>query len=98
MNKRKFKRIRKLNILGVKHSVKYIKTDSDNGYYSQGLIEINKDILDKDEFIRVLIHEGFHGVFQITGIHQDISLPQEHCIIDSAISFLMANFHIEIKN
>ena len=97
MNKAKFKRIRGISILGVKHKVKYIKTENnEDGYYSQGLIEINKG-LDDEQYLRVLLHECLHGVMEASGIHQDISLPQEHTIIDSTITFLLTNFDVTLK-
>jgi hypothetical protein len=94
----KLRRIRSINIMGVKHKVRYIKIEGDgNGYYSDGLVEINREITDVGEFLKVLIHEGMHGVFEKTGIHQDISLPQEHAIIDSVSTFLFTNFNISLK-
>lgn len=93
------RRIRNIDIMGVKHKVRYIKIDNDeDGYYSDGLIEINREITELDRFLRVLIHEGLHGVFVKTGIHQDISLPQEHTVIDSTITFLFSNFDIKLKS
>lgn len=97
MTKRKFKKIRSMTILGIKHKVRYITPEpGDGGYYSEGLIEIDKNV-DYDEYLKTLIHEGLHGVFEITGIHQDISLPQEHTIIESTIAFLSSNFDITLK-
>lgn len=98
MTKRKLKKIRVISILGVKHSIRYIKPkDGENGYYSEGLLEINKDISEPQEYLKTLLHESLHGVLQISGVHQDISLPQEHAIIDSTIAFLLTNFDIELK-
>lgn len=97
-NKRKFKKIRSISILGVKHKVRYIvPQEGENGYYSEGLIELNKDIDDPEEYLRTLLHESLHGVFKVSGIHQDITLPQEHTIIDTFISFLTANFDIKLN-
>lgn len=94
----KIKRIRSINIMGIKHKIKYRKiTDGNNGYYYNDTIEINTQIEDPKEFMEVLLHESLHGVFEKTGIHQDINLPQEHTIIDSTITFLLANFDIRIK-
>ena len=97
--KRKAKRIRSIYILGVKHKVKHVDTGDKGGFYSPAdkLIEIDKDVTEFDPYLDTILHESMHGVFQITGIHQDISLPQEHVIIDSIISFLRANFTIEFK-
>jgi len=93
------RRIRNIDIMGVKHKVRYIKIDNDeDGYYTDGLLEINREITDLERFLKVLIHEGLHGVFEKTGIHQDISLPQEHTIIDSTITFLFSNFDIKLKS
>jgi hypothetical protein len=95
---KRIKRIRSISILGVKHSVRHIKTENgDNGYYSDGLVEINKEIQNKEEYLKTLLHECLHGVLEKSGIHQDISLPQEHTIIDSTITFLLTNFDIELK-
>lgn len=95
---KKFRRVRNLNILGVNHKVRHIKiAEHNDGYYSRDLVEINKDISDPQHYLRTLIHEGLHGVFEISGIHQDITLPQEHTIIDSTIAFLLTNFDIDLK-
>jgi hypothetical protein len=96
--KKKHRRVRNLNILGIVHKVRHIKIQEDNdGYYSAGLIEINREIVDKPAYLKTLIHEGLHGVFEVSGIHQDITLPQEHTIIDSTIAFLFTNFDIDLK-
>jgi hypothetical protein len=93
------KKKRSINILGVKHKIRHCDTGDNGGYYSysEKLIEVDKDITDNETYIDTLIHEGCHGVFYITGIHQDISLAQEHVISDSIISFLRENFTIELK-
>jgi hypothetical protein len=96
--KKKHRRVRNLNILGIVHKVRHIKIQENNdGYYSAGLIEINREIVDKPAYLKTLIHEGLHGVFEVSGIHQDITLPQEHTIIDSTIAFLFTNFDIDLK-
>jgi hypothetical protein len=104
MSKRKLKNRRKIDILGIPHLIRRNKTGkSADAYFSSaygqgpGLIEIDPSIKDRQEYLRVLLHECLHGVFQYTGVHQDITLPQEHAIIDSTITFLMANFDIELK-
>lgn len=95
---KKLRRVRNLNILGIPHKVRHIKIEEDNdGYYSKELVEINRDIDDPTQYLKTLIHEGLHGVFEVSGIHQDITLPQEHTIIDSTIAFLFTNFDIELK-
>lgn len=84
--------------MGVKVKVKHPKiTDGNAGYYYHNTIEINREIIDPEEYLEVLIHESLHGVFEKTGICQDINLPQEHTIIDSVITFLTANFDITLK-
>ena len=96
--KKKHRRVRNLNILGIVHKVRHIKIQENNdGYYSAGLIEINREIVYKTAYLNTLIHEGLHGVFEVSGIHQDITLPQEHTIIDSTIAFLFTNFDIDLK-
>jgi hypothetical protein len=96
--KKNHRRVRSLNILGITTKVKHIKIqEDDDGYYSPGLIEINHEIEDKSHYLKTLIHEGLHGVFDVSGIHQDINLPQEHIIIESTIAFLFTNFDIDLK-
>lgn len=93
------KRKRVLDILSVKHKVKHIDTEGKDGFYDAAnvLVEVNKEINDQDRYNYVIFHEGAHGVFQIAGIQQDISLPQEHVIIDSIWAFLNKNFEIKLK-
>lgn len=88
---------KEIDILGVKHKVKNLKLKKHDGYYcSNDTIEINKE-LKEEEYLRVLLHECLHGVIEKSGLHQDISLPQEHCFIDSTITFLFRNFDIKLK-
>lgn len=96
---KKLRRKRKIDILGVKHKIRHTNTGDKGGFYSPAdkEIEVDRDVKDFDAYHDTILHEGFHGVFQITGLHQDISLPQEHCIIDSIISFLKTNFEIDFK-
>jgi hypothetical protein len=93
------KRKRFINILGVRHKIKHVDTGENGGYYCavEKTIEIDKTLKDKELYINTVLHEGFHGVFHVTGINQDISLVQEHVITDSIISFLRENFTIELK-
>lgn len=94
------RKIRKIDILGVKHKISYPKLEDGAGAYYYPVekkIEIDGDITDETEYIEDLLHESFHGVLYVTGIHQDITLAQEHCIIDSMITFLLTNFNLELK-
>lgn len=95
----KLKRIRKIDILGVEHKVRHTDTGEKGGWYDAGekRIEIDRTVTDEWLYLETLLHESFHGVFQITGIHQDISLVQEHVITDSIISFLKKNFEIKLR-
>jgi hypothetical protein len=95
----RIKRKRSIEILGVKHKIKHVNTGDKGGFYSASdkEIEVDKDLNNEEQYMDTILHESFHGVFQITGIHQDISLAQEHVITDSIISFLRANFTIEWK-
>jgi hypothetical protein len=91
---------RRIDILGVKHKIKYPKNLKDGGYYSPSDKEIEIDlstVANDEDYLKTLIHEGGHGVLYLTGIHQDITLPQEHAIIDSMITFLFTNFDISLK-
>lgn len=95
----KIKRKRLLCIMGVNHRVRHIDTGDKGGFYDAAnkLLEIDKDLATQELYDETIFHEGCHGVFQVTGIHQDITLPQEHVIIDSIWSFIKANFNIELK-
>ena len=95
----KIKRKRSIDILGVKHRVRHVDTGDKGGFYSfsDKLLEVDNEITDKQIYLETIIHESLHGVFFLNGIHQDISLAQEHCIIDSMITFLTTNFDIEFK-
>jgi hypothetical protein len=95
----KLKRIRSIDILGVKHRVRHVDTGEKGGFYDteNKLIEVDKDLTSKELYLETILHEGFHGVFELTGIHQDITLVQEHVISDSIITFLKKNFDIEFK-
>lgn len=95
----KLRRKRLLWIMGVKHKVRHIDTGDKGGFYSASdkLLEIDRDVKTQELYDETIFHEGCHGVFQVTGIHQDITLPQEHVIIDSIWSFIKANFNIELK-
>jgi hypothetical protein len=89
---------KEIDILGVKHKVKHLKLKKHDGYYySNNIIEINKDINVEEDYLKVLLHECLHGVVLKSGLHQDVSLPQEHCFIDSTITFLFRNFDIKLK-
>lgn len=93
------KRKRAIDILGVKHKVKHIDTGDNDGYYDSDnkLVEISNEITDQEKYDYTVFHEGAHGVFQVSGIQQDISLPQEHAIIDSMWAFIKKNFEIKLK-
>ena len=96
----KIKRKRVIDILGVKHKIKYRKfTDGNAGFYScaDKEIEIDKDTTEKEAYLNDLIHECLHGVLDLAGVSEDITLTQEHCIINSTLTFLFANFNIELK-
>ena len=95
----KFRRKRLIDIMGVKHKIKHLDTGDKGGFYSPSdkEIEIHKDTRDPEKYLETVLHESLHGVLYVTGIHQDISLAQEHVIIDSVITFLMTNFNIEFK-
>lgn len=93
------KRKRVIDILSVKHKVKQCDTGDKGGFYDAAnkTLEMDKDIATQELYNETLFHEGLHGVFQVTGIHQDITLPQEHVIIDSVWTFLNKNFEIKLK-
>lgn len=92
------KKPKEIDILGITHKVKHVKLKKVDGlYWSDNIIDINKEINSEEEYLKVLIHECLHGVIQKSGLHQDISLPQEHCFIDSTITFLFRNFDIKLK-
>lgn len=95
----KLKRKRLIWIMGVKHKVRHVDTGDKGGFYSPSdkEIEIDRTVDDPDKYAETIFHEGCHGVFQVTGIHQDITLPQEHVIIDSVWAFLKANYNVELK-
>lgn len=93
------RRKRSIEILGEKHKVRHINTGDSGGFYEAATktIEIDKTVNDQDSYNYTLFHEGAHGVIQITGLHQDLTLVQEHVIIDSLWSFLKNNFTITLK-
>lgn len=94
----KLRRTRHIDVMGVKHKVTHPRIkDGNNGYYYQGNIEVNGDIKDQEEYLKVLIHEALHGVFSSVGISEDLNLPQEHTIINSTITFLFTNFDVNLK-
>lgn len=82
-----------------KHKVKHIDTGDKGGFYDAGnkTLEIDKTIQDQEVYDYTIFHEGAHGVFQVTGIQQDITVPQEHVIIDSLWQFIKKNFEIRLK-
>jgi len=96
---RKAKRKRSIDILGVKHKITHKHLDEASGYYYPGedRIEICNQITDASEYLETVLHECCHGVLLKNGITQDISLAQEHVIIDSIITFIKTNFDIEFK-
>lgn len=93
------KRKSSIPILGVTHKIKHVDTGAHGGFYDgvTKTIEIDRDVTDEEMYIDTVLHEAFHGVFQVTGIHQDITLVQEHVISDSIITFLRENFTIKWK-
>lgn len=98
------KRKRWLDVLGVKHKVRYLKFKGEdancNGFYDteEQLIEISNEIKDQTKHDQVLMHEGLHGVLHLNGSAQDLVLSQEHAIIDSFITFLYRNFDVKLKD
>lgn len=95
----KIKKKRVVSILGIKHRVKYIPLENEDGWYDEAnrLIEIDKNIVNKEEYEDSILHECLHGGLTISGLTQDISLPQQHVIINTVINVLRANFKIELK-
>lgn len=93
------KKKRSIDILGVKHKIRHIDTGDKGGFYdsTNKIIEIDREIDEKQQYLETVLHEALHGVLFHNGSCQDISISQEHCIIDSTITFLMTNFNIEFK-
>lgn len=83
----------------MKHKIRHINTGEKGGFYDAAnkTIEIDREVKDQELYEETVFHEGGHGVFQVTGIHQDISLVQEHVIIDSIWAFLKENFNVSLK-
>jgi len=93
MAHKRIKRLKKINILGVDHKIRYPDLEDHDGYYyaENKLIEIDRKIKGQDRLLYVTLHEALHGVLNLSGVSQNINDEQEHCIIDSVITFLMAN-------
>jgi len=95
------RRKRKIEILGVPHRIKYEKIENpeDGGYYSPSDKEIiiDRETTIESEYMDDLLHECLHGVLDISGAAQNLTLIQEHCIIDPIVSFLRNNRVFELR-
>lgn len=88
-----------LDIVGIKCPVKVKELDDDeDGCFItvKNKIYINKETK-KEDYIELTIHEGIHGIIDISGLGDDMPIEIEHVLITNILRFLKANYKIKFK-